>query len=153
MQDILNTGCVQICRGGDATLINQREAVCQCIDGSAYAVAAHAAQLDEILTGGEGDEKSPPAMPFPVCPGDSAHTGTLLTNGLCRRDKRRAGAARSHISSPKNNTSAGAAGSRQSQKPRIMGVFQGFDGCVNRPTAFRYEYLAPQVNPRTTTHW
>jgi len=24
---------------------------------------------------------------------------------------------------------------------------------INRLTAFRREYLGPQVNPRTTTHW
>ena len=59
MQDILNPGSVQIRRGGDATVIDQREAVCQFIDGSCHAVAAHAAQLDEIRTGGKDDEEAP----------------------------------------------------------------------------------------------
>jgi hypothetical protein len=54
--------------------------------------------------------------------------GALLTNGLCRRDERRARAAHPHISSPTGNTPAGAAESRQSQEPRIMGIFRGFDG-------------------------
>jgi hypothetical protein len=67
-------------------------------------------------------------VPFPVCPGDSAHTATLLTNGLCRRDKRRPRAARPRISSLSGITPAGAAGPRQSQKPRIMGSFCGFCG-------------------------
>ena len=80
------------------------------------------------LTSGIAETNQGTSSPNSVCPGDSAHTATLLTNGLCRRDKRRARAARSHISSPKNNTSAGAAGSRESQKPRIMGTFQGFEG-------------------------
>jgi hypothetical protein len=51
-----------------------------------------------------------------------------ITNGLCRRDERRAGAAHPHVSSPKDNAPAGAAESRQSQEPRIMGIFRSFDG-------------------------
>jgi hypothetical protein len=51
---------------------------------------------------------------------------TLLTNGLCRRDKRRAGAAPPHISSPIGTTPAVPAAYPRSQEPRIMGVFHGF---------------------------
>jgi hypothetical protein len=57
-----------------------------------------------------------------------ADTATLLTNGLCRRDKRRPRAARPRISSLSGITPVGAAGPRQSQKPRIMGSFCGFCG-------------------------
>jgi len=60
--------------------------------------------------------------------GDSAHTATLLTNGLCRRDKRRARAAHPHISSP-TDTPPLALPSLASRRNPVLWAFSAiFDG-------------------------
>ena len=58
MQDVLNGGSVQIGGSGDAALIDERERRCECLDGAAHAITARAAQLDEIVRRGKGNEKA-----------------------------------------------------------------------------------------------
>jgi hypothetical protein len=53
---------------------------------------------------------------------------TLLTKCLCGRDKRRAGAARHHVSAPDTASWAVAAWASPCAKPRIMAIFRSFDG-------------------------
>jgi hypothetical protein len=63
---------------------------------------------------------------------------TLLTNRLCGRDKRRAGAARRHVSVPDAASLAVAARSRHAQKACIMAISSGFCWPVKQPTVFRF---------------
>ena len=58
MQDIVDGGSVQIGRCGGAAPVDEREGGRECLDGAGDAVAARAAQLDEILRRGKGDEKT-----------------------------------------------------------------------------------------------
>src|ERR1039457_6760034 len=57
---------------------------------------------------------------------------TLLTNGLCRRDKRRAGAACPAFSPLNGNTQAAAASSRHAQEPVLWVFFAVLMGPVNQ---------------------
>src|SRR5450755_1682980 len=83
-------------------------------------------------------------VPFPVCPGDSAHTATLLTNGLCRRDKRRPRAARPAFRPLAASPRPALPGLASRKNLVLWAVFAVFVGPVKRLTAFRSEYLAPQ---------
>jgi hypothetical protein len=58
--------------------------------------------------------------------------GALLTNGLCRRDKRRAGAACPAFSPLNGNTQATAASSRHAREPVLWAFFVVLMGPVNQ---------------------
>src|SRR5208282_6693822 len=57
-QDVVNGGSIEIGRGGNALPINKREAVRKCFHRSGHAIAPCAAQLEEILRSGNGDEEA-----------------------------------------------------------------------------------------------
>jgi hypothetical protein len=57
-QDVLNGGSVQIGRGGGAAPVGKSEALGECRDGSRHPITAGAAQFDEILGRGKGDEEA-----------------------------------------------------------------------------------------------
>ena len=58
MQDIVNRGRVEIGRGRDAALLGEREIARKRLDGSRGAVAAFAAQFNEIIRRGDGDQEA-----------------------------------------------------------------------------------------------
>ncbi len=57
MQDVLNGGGVEIGCGRGPALGDELEFGLECLHRSGYAVAACAAQFDEVVTRGKGDEK------------------------------------------------------------------------------------------------
>ncbi len=78
---------------------------------------------------------------------------TLLTNRLCGRDKRRAGAARRHVSVPDAASLAVAARSRHAQKACIMAISSGFCWPVKQPTVFRFGLFGSPSKSWNITHW
>src|ERR1022692_556141 len=70
---------------------------------------------------------------------------TLLTKCLCGRDKRRTRAVRLHVCAPKATARPPLLGSRHAQKACIVAIFALSVGLLTGLTAFRSEYLAPQV--------
>ena len=54
----MNGRSVEIRRGGDAALIEEREIVRECLDGARHAIAARTPQLDEIVGRGESDDQA-----------------------------------------------------------------------------------------------
>src|SRR5271165_4263903 len=58
-QDVVNGGGVEVGRGGLAAPADQPEAARECVDGLGGAVAAGAAQLNEIVGGGKSEHEAP----------------------------------------------------------------------------------------------
>jgi hypothetical protein len=58
MQDVLNAAGVKIGEGGDAALVNEPETGSERLDGSGHAIAARAAQLDEIVWRGKRNQEA-----------------------------------------------------------------------------------------------
>ena len=75
---------------------------------------------------------------------------TLLTNGLFRRDKQRAGAARPTFSPQTETTRPALPGLASRKNPVLWAFFRVFMWPVNRQTAFRNKYLRPQVHLGTS---
>src|SRR5450759_2781915 len=73
--------------------------------------------------------------------------GALLTNGLFRRDKQRAGAVRPTFSAQTETTRSALPGLASRKNPVLWAFFRVFMWPVNRQTAFRNKYLRPQELP------
>ena len=58
MQDVLHGGGVEIGARGDAAPIDEREVLRECLDRSGHAIAARAAQFDQIVGRGNGDQQA-----------------------------------------------------------------------------------------------
>src|SRR5450631_1159225 len=94
-------------------------------------------------------ERAPRLIPeyFAVLPGfadQELWPITLLTNGLFRRDKQRAGAARPTFSPQTETTRPALPGLASRKNPVLWAFFRVFMWPVNRQTAFRNKYLRPQ---------
>jgi len=94
-------------------------------------------------------ERPPRLIPeyFAVLPGfadQELWPRTLLTNGLFRRDKQRAGAARPTFSPQTETTRPALPGLASRKNPVLWAFFRVFMWPVNRQTAFRNKYLRPQ---------
>jgi hypothetical protein len=97
-------------------------------------------------------ERAPRLIPeyFAVLPGfadQELWPRTLLTNGLFRRDKQRAGAARPTFSPQTETTRPALPGLASRKNPVLWAFFRVFMWPVNRQTAFRNKYLRPQELP------
>src|SRR5271156_6428887 len=57
-QDVFNSGGVQIRRSGYAATIEQREAVCEGLDGASGAIVTGTAQLNKIVRRRDGNEQA-----------------------------------------------------------------------------------------------
>src|ERR1022692_4452769 len=94
-------------------------------------------------------ERAPRLIPeyFAVLPGfadQELWPRTLLTNGLFRRDKQRAGAARPTFSPQTETTRPALPGLASRKNPVLWAFFRVFMWPINRQTAFRNKYLRPQ---------
>ena len=94
-------------------------------------------------------ERAPRLIPeyFAVLPGfadQELWPRTLLTNGLFRRDKQRAGAARPTFSPQTETTRPALPGLASRKNPVLWAFFRVFMWPVNRQTAFRNKYLRRQ---------
>jgi len=58
MQNVLNACSVEIGRGGDSAPIDERESLCECLDSSRHAVAARAAQFDQVVRSGQRNQQA-----------------------------------------------------------------------------------------------